>query len=917
MNWTGGALSRSRNTNAKLSLSIKQKNHFAKARAKLQGDLRPSPSKIQYFDFGEWKPESEIQDDQPSKPVKRRVSSQRTLDQFENVQGVVRKLKSLRPRKEGKKRERSLINDTEGHVLPSGIAIPPISPIIISSRSPSGSSSSPVQAVPTAKGTYKRLRSLTSSTSDELDTTVALDCVEAKRRKLLQESDWVGIEKQRRMSKPVKMRFTDAEDRDLIGRRRPLNNSAVTKRWKIQEPRRARLPLMASDSEEQGASHGGIAVEYGSMDGLSIRIGSTATNKGPISDEILDRYKSPRLVQGSSRSRQTFDYDSTGPLPRPQHGGPEVTTSSDCRDESSEPFRSLFSPEEVEQSGIAQLVEAATIADDGNLPLAEDGLQLPEDYHFPVPEPGFRLVFEQTPRPHGQTSEFIDSSSPIVRDFALSDGHLPGAPVEQTRRLEQCNTLEELISRDSPVEDAESNTSPLSIATSRYMQELEKESFGTGGQIRFGEDMAKNTTTARSQPVVKRNVNKAEQEREATCVLKPKVSGTPNEVQDTETVLSTEDENDIWRTFVDLDNVKDHPTNQEQPTSTHISHVTAAKALAHSKPVPDHAPTESPARNAPPLPQDDDDDDEHVWRKFIFSDSDANNDDWDLEEARSPNPARANDRISSYNPARTQQPSMVAEAATSPLKQNPHLTGELMLDDTALALDDDASRYANASTSSTGGSGTADDASSMPRRVLPHPSNSPDRSSSLLTAASPAIHEYRSHVPSDPPPTNETSRRNPHASNPSSLIAEASSSAAIPSTERVQQPLSSPADSTSNNSTSNNSTSNKNHHPSSDEIGWTPSRLPGGPPIAKEKVVFKKPSRYVGERAPEPVHLGRKVSGRKRKKKEKTSVAGTVERAKEKVGGNGRTKKSMNRRDLEYESEEDQEDEDEDEIVDD
>ncbi|KAL9590009.1 MAG: hypothetical protein Q9203_001167, partial [Teloschistes exilis] len=42
--------------------------------------------------------------------------------------------------------------------------------------------------------------------------------LEAKRQELLGDFDWVGLEKM----KPVKMKFADAEDRDLIGKRRRL-----------------------------------------------------------------------------------------------------------------------------------------------------------------------------------------------------------------------------------------------------------------------------------------------------------------------------------------------------------------------------------------------------------------------------------------------------------------------------------------------------------------------------------------------------------------------------------------------------------------------------------------------------------------------------------------------------------------------
>lgn len=880
MNWTGGALSRSRNANAKVSLSVKQKNHFAKARVKLQSGKRPSPPEIQYFDFGEWKPECGAQDDRHSHSVKRRISGQSKLDQFENVQGVVKKLKSLRPRNEGNKRKCSIINDTEGHVLPSGIPIPPISPTIISARPPS--SSSPIQAEPTAKRNVELLRTSTSSMSDELDSLATLDSVEAKRRKLLQESDWVGVERQISMSKPVKMKFTDAKDRDLIGRRRPLSDSAVGNRWNVQNPRRMRIPLMASDSEKSRALHRGLANEYGSADGISIRIGSTATNKGPISDEILDCYQSPAPTQRSSHSVKTFDYDNSIPLAKPQHRRSEVTTPLAFRKQSSEPFRSLFSPEKVEQSGMAQLVEAAIMADDGNLSLAEDEIQLPEDYHFPEPEPGFRLVFEQTPQLRGQSSELNDSSSPIMRGFAFTEGHLPPGTIEQRTRPEDRSVLEEQISEHAPVGDAEPSTSPLSIATSRYMQDLENQSFGSGRGRFFATNMANEAATAIAQSVMDRN--KAEENRGTTGDREPNNSVPPNDVQDKENIQPTGDEDEIWRNFINLDNVDDFQSIQKRPTSAHIPHSTA-RASAHEKQVLHQDSPKSNVRNVAPPSRDDD---ELVWRNFIFSDSSPNNDEWVIEEVASPE-SPSDNQISTYDPART-QPSMIAEVATSPVKQNRHLMDELMLDDSTPVPDDDASRYAHAAASATGSPGTAEDVSRMP------PSDPPDRSSDPATA-SPATHEDSRSQPSGAPTLPET--RNRRTSNPSSLIAEAPSS--IP----TRSP--SPTGATNN--------------PSDDELAWTPSRLPGPPP-KREKIVFKKPSRYVGERAndaPEPVHLGRNVSkakkkNKKKKKGETTSLATAVERAKAKMGAAGRTK-SKGRGDGGYGGEE--EETERDDIVDD
>ena len=872
MNWTGGALSRSRNANGKLSLSVKQKNHFAKARVKLQNGQRTSPPEIQYFDFGEWKPENQVHDDRHSDPVKQRVSSQRTLDQFQNVQGVVRKLKSLRPRNERGKRKRSLINDTEGYVLPSGIPIPPISPAVISSRPPS--SSSPIQAEPTEERVVKRIRTSTSPMSDELYPLAALDGVEAKRHRLLQETDWVGIERQKCLSKPAKMKFTDPEDRDLIGRRRPLNSSAIQNRWNVQGSRPMKIPLMAPCNEEG---------EDWSPDVMSIRIGSTATNKGPISDEMLDCYQTPEPVKRAIYPVRTPEYRSIGHETKSQHRKHEGTTPSSLGKEPSEPFRSLFSPEEVEQSGVAQLVEAATIAEDHSPPLVEGELQLPDDYEFPEPESRFRLVYEHKSQAHGQTSELDHGSGPIVRDFAFIDGRLQRAAVEQPARPEGRNILEDQISEHAPTEDARPSTSPLSIATSRYMQELEEQSYGTGGQNFFPKNVADRAVPTRAQPAaIDREVT--EDERETNVHREPKVWVPREEVQDKESIQPTEDEDEVWRTFINLDGV--HDSRSSRPTSTHIRPPTARASL-QKKQTPDQPPTSSDTHKVPPCPPDD----EQIWRDFIFSSPNPNNE-WILEEA-SPEPHVPDTDTSTPDPART-QPSMVAEAATSPVKQNPHLQDEIL--DGSPPILDNASRYAHASTSSTTESPvTTEHVRSMASRV-PYPS---DSQPSTLTATSPATHNSR----------------NPQTtSNPSSLIPQAPSSPSIP------QSLS-----------PTNTTTHTAHNPSSDELSWTPTRLPNPPPPKKTSaasVIFKKPTRYNGgeRKAPSTVHLGRNVGksksrnrndaegkgekkvkekGKEReekgkgekkgKEKETKSLAEAVERAKKQMGSRKDRKKETKR----------------------
>ena len=197
MNWTGGGLSRSRN--AKGSLSAKQKDYFAKARIKMQNGKIPRPE-TQTFDLGGWKPVIKVASSPRS--VVSNQPSQKTLDSFEKFQPTVKRLDSLKPRKASNKRKRTASQSYSSHAVQAKGEAP--DPIVIGSSQSSSSASSTRPREP---------RPVPDVSSSE-----GITDIEAKRRQLLKMTDWVGID--RRPTKPVKMRFADPRDRDLIGRRR-------------------------------------------------------------------------------------------------------------------------------------------------------------------------------------------------------------------------------------------------------------------------------------------------------------------------------------------------------------------------------------------------------------------------------------------------------------------------------------------------------------------------------------------------------------------------------------------------------------------------------------------------------------------------------------------------------------------------
>ncbi|KAL8995854.1 MAG: hypothetical protein Q9169_004506 [Polycauliona sp. 2 TL-2023] len=258
MNWTGGSLSRSRKQNA--NLSIVQKRHFARARGKLL-NARPSPQQIHQPIFHDILPRGSTTP-APSRPRERR-NSQTTLESFQHLRPIVKKLKSLRP-----------------HCSPKRDGVE----LLHRGRPPSSGSTGLGEADEAAVKLITK-RSRTPPVMDEL---------EAKRRELLATHDWVGLDKM----KPVKMAFANAEDRDLIGKRRLIKSNHGAFNCKPQQRRRP-LPIghgkfNMMTTARSTVSPGKISIHIGSSRrGSSLdRREDRSSNGGnhqrvPTSDEML------------------------------------------------------------------------------------------------------------------------------------------------------------------------------------------------------------------------------------------------------------------------------------------------------------------------------------------------------------------------------------------------------------------------------------------------------------------------------------------------------------------------------------------------------------------------------------------------------------------------------------------------------
>ncbi|KAL8821360.1 MAG: hypothetical protein Q9191_007321, partial [Dirinaria sp. TL-2023a] len=234
MNWTGGALPRSRNGYAKATLTNTQKKHFAKVRGKQSGVLRSSPE----FDTSIFKDaalRNHARDRERSRQVQRKDHhSQTKLANYENMAPTVRRLESLKPRQI----LRPLGEGPLGHQN------------TLAARAPEAHTSQPQQvgyehhpapSNPNRSSNYSPVP--LSRMRDEVEPAGDF---EVTREELLRRSDWVGLAKRT----APKIKFSTASDRNLIGKRRRLAN-AEHGPLQIQANKRRRIDEMLEDIRPQ------------------------------------------------------------------------------------------------------------------------------------------------------------------------------------------------------------------------------------------------------------------------------------------------------------------------------------------------------------------------------------------------------------------------------------------------------------------------------------------------------------------------------------------------------------------------------------------------------------------------------------------------------------------------------------------
>lgn len=243
MNWTGGALPRSRNGNAKTALTATQKKHFAKVRGKLLNGSRSSPDlDFSIFDHAGGQ-EGVPPKNSHSSLVGRRSKngSQTQLENYRNTALVARRLSSIKPRP---------VPSKAGSFAPAGYRHHHAHDISSQSMPLAASRLAVSSDQLVVRPEKERTREPQVSTKK----TITGDSFESRRQDLLRRQDWVGLAN----SKPAKIDFTDPRDRHLIGKRRQLED----KDQHSHQPKRLKRHVMQHYGEET-SSIGDISVKIG------------------------------------------------------------------------------------------------------------------------------------------------------------------------------------------------------------------------------------------------------------------------------------------------------------------------------------------------------------------------------------------------------------------------------------------------------------------------------------------------------------------------------------------------------------------------------------------------------------------------------------------------------------------------------
>lgn len=280
MNWTGGALPRSRNGNAKATLTNLQKKHFAKVRGKLLSAPASSPE----FDPAIFKDagnrHSRPQQDTSRKATRQKHQTQTRLEAYDNVAPVVRKLASIRPYK--------------SYASPHNGSMYGRASLGLRAQATHPSQSHGEGAEHSLRHHFGQHNSFEVQLPHPDPST---ESFEAKRQDLLRRTDWVGLAN----TKPVEIRFSTAEERDRIGKRRRPDSAE-------QKPHQSQLnkrQCPAYNLFEEGRPPQWYGKPSSSLGDISIRIWES--EEGDNTQSRRPAHVAKQYTYGSTPDEMLFD----------------------------------------------------------------------------------------------------------------------------------------------------------------------------------------------------------------------------------------------------------------------------------------------------------------------------------------------------------------------------------------------------------------------------------------------------------------------------------------------------------------------------------------------------------------------------------------------------------------------------------
>jgi len=614
MNWTGGALPRSRSGNAKATLTNLQKKHFAKVRGKLLSASASSPEFDPAIFKDAGKRHSRPQQDTCRKATRQKHQTQTRLEAYDNVAPVVRKLASIRPYK-------SYASPHSGSTYGRtslGLRV-----------------QAPHPSQPHVEGADHSFR---PNVAQHDTSKVQLPhpdpstgSFEAKRQDLLRRADWVGLAN----TKPVEIQFSTAKERDRIGKRRRLD-SAEQKLPQSQLNKQHRLAYNLYEDRRPPQRY---RQPSSSLGDISVRIGDSeeghnTCSRGPANpakqywygstpDEILfDRELS---IQGSVHGH---DMELTARL------HPTVTeTSSVSARHSQANGRTTPASMQTSWAGFSPWAEV-------------------EDMMIPVkqePDPDEHKMNLREAAPVGHAPHLNDKPWAGILGLPLIFSSNSQEPIEVSSGSDSASVIES--EHYAPVQDETNGTT----ATRNYQVTASK----TDHNVRAHGELVSFKSSRRTEcesPWPKWPFHEsadvqelsagAANRRAESLGLEEETSDIPVQMR-TYTAPEPKMSSMSWW-------VADKESRTPAKTLETPKNVSAVRAAAPSPPMPPRSPT--PA------------DEELIWRKFVFGSSDADPG-WTLEDPTSnlpiPNTKSADHSSSPTTTSNLKQSSLLTEAPSS------------------------------------------------------------------------------------------------------------------------------------------------------------------------------------------------------------------------------------------------------------